>query len=172
MSDGLKLAEQQNAPAVSRQQVHVRFACATDATCLQRLTRELAAEHGEEGEACTAHALSIALWSPQPLLHALVAEVRGKIVGSVMYSVGFSTFMARPRIWIEDMIVSHDYRRLGVAAALMAVLRAEATILGAIEMQGLVSDNNPRALAFWRNEQAAAKSGWSMINIAVKQSGQ
>lgn len=147
--------------------VHVRLGRPSDSPALLRLTRQLAAEHGDTAEDLSVDALARALWGPQPLLHALVAEARDGIAGSALYSVGYSTFSGRPRIWIEDVIVSLRHRRHGVGSALVAALRSRASELGAIEMFGLVSDGNPRAQAFWRDQGGLSKPGWSMINTPV-----
>lgn len=167
MCTGREFAARQCLAPLQQAGVRVRPAQLSDGSVLIRLTRQLAAEHGETAERLTEEVLASVLWGPRPLLSALVAEAHDGVAGSVLYSVGYSTFSAQPRIWIEDVIVSLHHRRLGIGSALMDALRSRAAELGAVEMYGLVSDSNPRAHAFWREMGAQDKTGWWILNVSV-----
>ena len=58
-----------------------------------------------------------ALFATQPVAHALVAEVERKIIGMATYYAIFSSFIANPRLWLDDLFVYQEARNLGVGEA-------------------------------------------------------
>ena len=53
----------------------------------------------------TVDSLHEALFAERPLANALVAEVGGKLIGMVTYYAIFSSFIARPGLWMDDLFV-------------------------------------------------------------------
>ena len=46
-----------------------------------------------------------AFLSPEPKAKAIVAEVKGKVIGIATYYNIYSTFIAKPGIWLDDLYV-------------------------------------------------------------------
>jgi hypothetical protein len=56
-----------------------------------------------ESLVATVESLRTALFAPHPLAHALVAEVDGRLVGMATYYAIFSSFIAKPGLWLDDL---------------------------------------------------------------------
>jgi GNAT superfamily N-acetyltransferase len=67
----------------------------------------------------TADQLREAWFSDPPRAHVLIAELDGRVVGIATYFQTFSTFLARPGIWLDDLFVREESRSRGVGKALM-----------------------------------------------------
>jgi RimJ/RimL family protein N-acetyltransferase len=75
--------------------------------------------------------------------HALVAEVGGRIVGSILGS--FDGWRGN----IYRLAVHPDHRRKGVARALVAEVEKRLAQQGAKRITALVEKDHPRAMSFW-----------------------
>ncbi|MEP6897547.1 MAG: GNAT family N-acetyltransferase, partial [Rhodanobacter sp.] len=91
-----------------------------------------------------------ALFSSKPLAHALVAEVEGKIVGMATYYSIFSSFIAMPGLWLDDLFVYEQSRNLGIGEALMKHLCAIAQSGGCGRIDWHVSKFNEGGKKFYR----------------------
>jgi GNAT superfamily N-acetyltransferase len=65
-----------------------------------------------------------------------VADVGGLLVGLATYYPTFSTYLARPDLWLDDLFVREGYRNRGVGLALMARLAGIAEEQGAAASSG------------------------------------
>jgi GNAT superfamily N-acetyltransferase len=60
-----------------------------------------------------------ALFCANPIVGALVAFVDGSPAGSALWHRSFSTARGKEVMYLEDLVVLPDFRRMGVAEALM-----------------------------------------------------
>lgn len=102
--------------------------------------------------------LSEALFGEHPLAEALIAERDGQPAGYALFFTTFSTFLARPGIWLEDLFVRPAHRRFGVGRALLSAVAARARDGGRLEWAAL--DWNELALGFYRRLGARAMGEW------------
>lgn len=138
----------------------VREARPTDLHEIAALIRELA-EYEQLTDAVA--------WSDPDVLrehlfgHAAVAHVllavseSGSIAGFALWFPTFSTFLARPGIWLEDLFVRPEHRRCGHARALYDSLAS----MTAGRLEWSVLDWNEPAQAFYRSLGAAPVGGWT-----------
>jgi GNAT superfamily N-acetyltransferase len=136
---------------------HVRPAQPHDADRIALLVRELASFQGVPDEVeATSDDFAAALFASDPRVHCLVAEVSHddgsvEVVGMALWFVTFSTWKGRHGIWLEDLFVLPDYRRLGLGRALIEALAAECVARGYARLEWMVLDSNESAPGFYRS---------------------
>src|SRR5438105_2085899 len=62
----------------------------------------------------------------RPLFSVLLAEREGRVVGYALHFLTYSTFLARPTLYLEDIFVLESERYRGIGHALMRALGHEA----------------------------------------------
>jgi ribosomal protein S18 acetylase RimI-like enzyme len=77
------------------------------------------------------------------IAHVLVAEVGGRVIGSIIGT--FDGWRGN----IYRLAVHPNYRRQGVARALVAEVEMRLTQQGAKRITALVEKDQPRAMSFW-----------------------
>lgn len=98
----------------------------------------------------TVGSLRDALFSSKPLAYALVAEVDARIVGVATCYATFSSFISKPRLWLDYLFVVEASRNLGVGAALMKRLCSIAVAGGCCRIDWHVASRNERGQKFYR----------------------
>jgi ribosomal protein S18 acetylase RimI-like enzyme len=97
--------------------------------------------HTDDVESLTA----LVVHDPSALI---VAEADGSIVGSVIAAWdGWRGSVYR-------LVVAPTQRRRGLGRLLLAEAEARLAVLGAVRLQAIVVEHEPRAMAFWQD------SGW------------
>jgi len=97
----------------------------------------------------------------------LMAEADGKPVGYAIYFLTYSTFLARPTLYLEDVFVHPDYRRLGLGRLFFAELRREARRERCGRMEWQVLDWNTPAQRFYRKLGAAPLEDWITYRLTL-----
>lgn len=137
-----------------------------DVAELHALIEELAAyERETDAVEATAEDLAAALFAPEPSVHAHVAvvEVDGTevVAGVAIWFVTYSTWRGRHGIWLEDLFVRPQRRRLGLGRALLSDLAATCARRGYGRLEWSVLDWNEPAHAFYRSLGAAPQDEWT-----------
>ncbi|MPZ47362.1 MAG: GNAT family N-acetyltransferase [Betaproteobacteria bacterium] len=104
----------------------IRVAARTDSTALVELVRQLNEHQGDPTEHFTERTLDRDLFGPQPYLDAIVAEHAGVLVGYALAHDGYDTGWAARGMYLCDIYVVPDARRLGVGRALVAAVARRA----------------------------------------------
>lgn len=90
----------------------------------------------------------------------LVAEADGRIVGYALYFFTYSTFLAKPSLYLEDVFVHPAARGRGVGERFMRALATEAVARGCGRFEWTVLDWNVDAQKFYRRLGAEVMSAW------------
>ena len=101
-----------------------------------------------------------------PRFRVLLAEMEGRIVGYAMYLWLYSTFLALPTLYVEDIFVLPQERRNGAGRALMQELAREAVRQGCGRMEWHVLDWNTSAQEFYRSLGAEQLAEWKLVRLA------
>lgn len=102
----------------------------------------------------------------QPKFTAWLAEVQGSDVKSnefVGYAITFftySSFLARPTLYLEDIFILPAYRKQGIGTMLMERLIREAKEEGCGRMEWVVLDWNVNAQEFYYKFGAVRQNEW------------
>lgn len=86
-----------------------------------------------------------------PKAYALLAVVAGEVVGLATYYSIYSTFIAKPGIWLDDLYIYPQYRSKGIGEALMAELCIVAEVAGCGRIDWIVANNNEQGKRFYEN---------------------
>lgn len=159
----------------------IRPATESDIPALLSLIRELAAyEHLESQCIATEPLLAQHLFGPDKAASALLAEVpssatgRGAttIVAYALYFKTFSTFLARPGLYLEDLYVQPAHRNHGIGTALLQHLAHLCTQNNYGRLEWSVLNWNTPSIAFYHSLGAQPLAEWSMMRLtddALKQ---
>ena len=143
------------------QRFTLRDATPADLPEVVRLVRELADYERMLDEAVgTEDDFRALLFGEKPLLHAVLAEVEGRVVGQALWFNNVSTFTGRPGIYLEDIFVEPGHRGLGIGGAFFRHLARRAVAEGWTRMDWQVLDWNEPSIAFYRGLGAETKGEW------------
>jgi GNAT superfamily N-acetyltransferase len=109
--------------------------------------------------------LAEALFGPDPSAEARVAELDGAIAGFAIFYRTFSTWEARPGIWLEDLFVPEEHRGTGVGFALLRELADIAVSRGCTRLEWAALDWNEPALRFYDRLAAQRLDDWIMHRL-------
>lgn len=147
-------------------QIIVRPAKPADVPALFQLIQALA-EYEQLSHAVTGNVelLREHLFGPRPYADAIVAEVSAQPVGFALFFYNYSTFLTKPGIYLEDLFVLPDYRRQGIATALLSYLAQRATAEGCGRLEWSVLDWNASAIAFYERMGATVLPDWRICRV-------
>jgi GNAT superfamily N-acetyltransferase len=100
-----------------------------------------------------------------PRYELLVAEKDRTIIAYAAFFHNYSTFLARPSLYLEDIFVHPDARKLGVATAMMKHLAAIAVERGCGRFEWTVLDWNERAQRLYQSLGAKAMRQWYLYRM-------
>ncbi len=97
-------------------------------------------------------------------------------VGFALYFYSFSTFLAKPGIYLEDLFVLEEHRGKGFGKALLTYLAKIAMEKGYGRLEWAVLDWNEPAIEFYKSLGASMLDDWivnrvtgeTLINLAEK----
>lgn len=143
----------------------IREATENDLEEILALIRELAEyEEAAHEVVATTAMLREQLFGPDPVAHVLIAETpSGEVAGMALWFRTFSTWLGAPGIWLEDLFVRPQHRKLGLGRALLERLRT----LTEGRIEWTVLDWNTPALDFYRELGAAPVDGWTRYRWTI-----
>jgi GNAT superfamily N-acetyltransferase len=147
--------------------IRIRKATAEDAGTLLELIRALAEyEHLEPPDAEAQARLRADGFGAQPRFETFLAELEGAAVGYAIVFETYSTFLARPTLYLEDLFVRPEARRRGAGSALLRHLAAEAVARGCGRMEWTVLDWNELAQGVYTKAGADLLPDWRLCRLA------
>jgi GNAT superfamily N-acetyltransferase len=107
-------------------------------------------------------------FGPNPKFEVFLAELDGKAVGYTISFETYSTFLARPTFYLEDLFVLPEYRNLKVGLALFmnCVRQARQRECGRMEWQ--VLDWNENAIKFYERAGAQRLKAWLPYRLSME----
>ena len=148
--------------------INIRTAIALDCPALLELIHELALyEKAPEEVTVTLQEFLDAGFGDQPVWKAFVAETDGRIVGFALYYTRYSTWKGC-RLYLEDFIVTEDYRGKGIGKILFERVMQEARDKGYNGMSWQVLDWNAPALNFNNKYNAKLEAGWLNASFSTE----
>lgn len=149
--------------------LQIRPASAADIPLILQLIRELAVyERLAHEVTATEAALSAQLFPDDdsaPAAYCVLAFADAQPVGFALYFFNFSTFLAKPGLYLEDLFVRPDYRGSGYGRALLLHLAAIANARGCGRMEWSVLDWNQPAIDFYQKLGAVPMQDWTIFRL-------
>ena len=100
------------------------------------------------------------LFGERPAAEVLLAEVDGTPAGFALFFQNFSTFLARPGLYLEDLFVEPPYRQQGIGKALLRELARIAVERDYGRLEWSVLDWNSPAIGFYEKMGARILRDW------------
>jgi GNAT superfamily N-acetyltransferase len=114
----------------------------------------------------TAEKLAAHLFGEKPLVEAIVAERDGRVVAFALFFTNYSTFLAKPGLYLEDLFVEPEQRGSGIGQALLEHLARLAATRGYGRFEWSVLDWNEGAIRFYQRLGATVMPDWRICRIA------
>lgn len=100
------------------------------------------------------------LFGPRPAAEVLLACAGAECVGFALFFSTYSTFLAKPGIFLEDLFVKPDWRGQGIGRLLLTSLASIALERGCGRMEWDVLDWNAPAIGFYKSLGAVPMDEW------------
>ena len=145
----------------------VREASEGDVPLILSLIRELAEYEKLSHEVvATEEDLRVSLFGERPFAEVLIAEHDGAPAGFALFFHNFSTFLARPGIYLEDLYVKPEFRGAGTGKRLLVQLARLAKERGCGRLEWWVLDWNAPSIGFYERLGAVAMDDWTVYRLA------
>lgn len=110
------------------------------------------------------------LFGERPVAEAVVAELTGQpgspeVVAFALFFTNFSTFLAKPGLYLEDLYVQPAHRGAGIGKALLQHLGALAVARGYGRFEWSVLDWNSHAIRFYEKMGATVMTEWQICRV-------
>ena len=144
----------------------IRLATAVDvATILHFITGLARYEKLEHEVVADEAALRATLFGARPAAEVLLAELDGAAVGFALFFQSYSTFLAKPGLYLEDLFVEPEARGKGAGLALMSALARVCIDRGYGRFEWSVLDWNTPSLEFYAALGALPQSEWTVQRV-------
>ena len=141
--------------------VHIRRATSDDALTIRRLILALADfEKLPPPDDAALSRLIADAFADRPRFDVFLADVEGAVAGYAFVFETYSTFVARPSLYLEDLFVLPEYRKRQVGYALFRYCVAEAQRRDCGRMEWVVLDWNTTAITFYERQGARHMREW------------
>lgn len=103
------------------------------------------------------------IFSKKPLINVLLAKADNKYIGYAFYFFSYSSFLAKPTLYLEDVFILEEYRRVGAGKLFFKELNkiAKGKKCGRIEF--IVLDWNKSAISFYNKLGIKELEGWKFF---------
>lgn len=136
-----------------------------DARALVALVRALA--RYEKLRPPTAAAMRRIVADAGKRIRVWIAEHEGRAVGYAIWFFTYSSFLAKPTLYLEDLFVLPECRGLGIGRAMFDRLHREAKRAGCGRMEWAVLKWNKPALGFYRKLGARPLDEWLTMRLTL-----
>jgi GNAT superfamily N-acetyltransferase len=144
----------------------IREARESDVPVILQFIRDLAAyEKLAHLVTATEEQLRTTLFGSAPFAEVLIAEEDRTPAGFALFFHNYSTFLAQPGIYLEDLFVKPEYRGRGYGKALLARLAQIARDRNCGRIDWAVLDWNEPSIAFYKSIGAERMDEWHTFRL-------
>lgn len=147
--------------------VRITRAAPRDVPLIAQFIRELAEyERAPDEAVATVEGLTAALFGDEPQAEVLLAYADDVPAGFALFFYNFSTWTGKRGIYLEDIFVRPQMRRLGIGAALFREIAALAVERDCPRLEWSVLNWNELAINFYKKIGATAKDDWTVFRLS------
>ena len=145
----------------------IRPATPADVPLILEFIRDLATfEKMLDDVEATEAKLQATLFGDRPAAECVIAsDEAGAPAGFAIFFTNYSTFLAKPGLYLEDLFVRPEFRGQGIGKALLAYLARLANQRNYGRMEWTVLDWNERAIAFYESFGARRLREWQICRL-------
>ena len=144
----------------------IRTANESDVALILSFIRALAVyEKLEHKVVATEETLRSTLFGNPRFAEVLIGEEDGTPIAFALFFHNYSTFLARPGIYLEDLFVKPEARGRGYGRALLARLAAISKERNCGRVEWAVLDWNTPSIAFYRSLGAVSLDDWKIFRL-------
>lgn len=138
----------------------------TDVPMILAFIRELAA-YENLSNACVATEIDLqrTLFGERPYAEVLMARYKNVPAGYALFFHSYSTFLAKPGIFLEDVYVTPEHRRHGIGKAILREVAGIARDRNCGRLEWAVLDWNEPSIAFYRSLGAEPMDDWTTFRL-------
>jgi GNAT superfamily N-acetyltransferase len=148
-------------------QIRVVEAAESDVPVILEMIRGLAEyEKLLDRVTATEQQLRDTLFGARPAADVLLAFLDSECVGFALFFPNYSTFLAKPGIYLEDLFVKPHARGKGAGAALLKRLAQVAAERGCGRVEWAVLNWNAPSIAFYKKLGAVPMDEWTTFRLS------
>jgi GNAT superfamily N-acetyltransferase len=147
-------------------EIRITEATAADVPLILKLIRGLADyEKLSDQVTATEEKLRATLFGLRAGADVLLAYVADECVGFALFFPNYSTFLAKPGIYLEDLYVKPEWRGKGIGKALLLRVANIARERGCGRLEWEVLDWNEPSIGFYKSLGAVPMDEWTKYRI-------
>lgn len=144
----------------------IRPATAQDVPLILTFIKKLAAYECLAHEVVATEALlRETLFGERKTAEVVIGYIHNEPVAFALFFHNYSTFLARPGIYLEDLYVEETERGKSFGKAMLAYLAQLAIERNCGRLEWWVLDWNERAIRFYKNLGAVPMSDWTVFRV-------
>lgn len=138
---------------------------ADSATILEMIRGLAQYERLADQVVATQEAVERTLFGDHPAAEVLLAYVDEVCAGFALFFSTYSTFLAQPGIYLEDLFVKQEFRGQGIGFALLRELARLAAARKCGRVEWSVLNWNEPSIAFYKKLGAVPMEEWTMYRL-------
>ena len=147
--------------------VSARSATVADLPVVLELVHLKAAFDGVPNSvAATEQTLREGLFSAPPQAEVLLAELDGQVIGMASFHAHYSTFIAKPGIWLDDLFIKDGFRNQSAGEVLMVRLAEICLARGGGRIEWSVAARNESGIRFYERIGATVLQGSTLTRLS------
>lgn len=146
--------------------LQLRLATAADVPQILKFIQALADyEKLADQVVATEQKLQQTLFGDKAFAEVVLAEFQGQPAGFALFFHNYSTFLAKPGLYLEDLFVDPSLRGKGIGKALITYLATLAVVRDCGRLEWSVLDWNQPAIDFYQSLGAVMLHDWRINRV-------
>lgn len=147
----------------------VREANITDVPVIFKFINDLAIyEKAEHEVLATEQTIMSSMFAENSHVHGLICELDGVAIGSAIFFYNYSTWLAKPGLYLEDLYIAPEYRGKGAGIKLLKTMAKIALENDCARFEWSCLDWNTPSRDFYHSIGSKAQKEW----ISYRMTGQ